>query len=114
MEAVAVALAGGMTEAEAAAATGRGARTIRTWLATCPSFPRRIAQLRAGMTERALGKMAESMAEAADTLRQLLRSESDAVKLGAARSILELSLRIKEATELEERIRALEERSGRK
>jgi hypothetical protein len=45
-----------------------------------------------------------------DTLRGLLAGESESVKLGAARSILELGWKLKEAVELELRIAALEQR----
>jgi hypothetical protein len=49
------------------------------------------------------------MAEAADVLRALLRSESEAVRLAAARSMLQLGSELRAASEVEERLRALEE-----
>ena len=60
------------------------------------------------MAQRALGKMSDGMAEAADTLRQLLKAEAESVRLGAARSILELGSKLREAVELEDRIGELE------
>jgi hypothetical protein len=49
------------------------------------------------------------MAEAADTLRQLLGAESAAVRLGAARSLLELGVRLRESVELQQELRELQE-----
>jgi hypothetical protein len=54
--------------------------------------------------------MADGMTEAADTLRDLLGSTSPTARLGAARSILELSVKLRESIELEERLQALEQR----
>ena len=50
------------------------------------------------------------MSAAAKALRELLACESPAVRLGAARSILELGVKIREAVELEERVGVLEAR----
>jgi hypothetical protein len=50
------------------------------------------------------------MAEAANILHQLLTAESESVRLGAARSVLELGVRLRESVELEEQIRELVER----
>ena len=61
------------------------------------------------MVERALGKMSEGMVEAAETMRGLLQANSEAVKLGAARSLLELGLKLRESVETKEQIRELEE-----
>jgi hypothetical protein len=67
--------------------------------------------MRAEMVGRALGKMADGMTEAADTLRALLTAEGESVRLGAARSILELGNKLRESVELEERLSALEQRA---
>src|SRR5947209_3958243 len=87
-EAAALALAAGHTEAEAARKSGAGARTIRTWLATVPAFGRRIRELRAEMTTRALGRLVDNMASAADTIAFLSRkAKSEMVRLSAARAL---------------------------
>jgi hypothetical protein len=104
-----LALAAGQTVRDAARAAGIGERTAGRRLAD-PAFRRRVCELRAEMVQRALGKMADGMAEAADTLRQLLRAEGESVRLGAARSILELGNKLRESAELEERLAALEGR----
>jgi hypothetical protein len=53
--------------------------------------------------------MADSMAQAADVLRELLAAESESVRLGAARSMLELGARLRETVDFDERLRAVEE-----
>jgi hypothetical protein len=108
-DALALALAGGKTVRDAAQSAGIGERTATRRVAD-PDFRRRIAELQAEMVGRALGKMAEGMTEAADTLRALLNSEGESVRLGAARSILELANKLREAVELDERLAALERR----
>jgi HEAT repeat protein len=52
--------------------------------------------------------MTDGMTEAADQLRQLLAAESESVRLGAARALLELGVRLRESVDLEARIAALE------
>jgi hypothetical protein len=71
-----LALASGQTARDAASAVGLGERTATRRLAD-PAFRRRVCQLRGEMVQRALSRMAEGMAEAADTLRQLLRAEAE-------------------------------------
>src|SRR5262245_32567456 len=108
-EAAALALAQGCTEKEAAEACGAGSRTIRTWNLQVPAFRQRITELRAAMTSQALGRLVDSMASAADTLGYLSRkAKSEQVRLGAARALLELGVKLRESTELEQRLAALE------
>jgi hypothetical protein len=102
-----VAVAEGRTVREAAIAAGLGERTATRHVAD-PDFRRRVAEARAEMVARALGKMADGMAEAADTLRLLLRAKSESVRLGAARSILELGNKLRESVEIEARLQAVE------
>ena len=58
-ESAAVALAAGLTVGEAARRSNAGERTIKTWSATCPAFARRVTELRAEMTSRALGRLVD-------------------------------------------------------
>ena len=53
--------------------------------------------------------MADAAGEAAATLRGLLGARNELVRLGAARAILELGVRLREAGELAERIAILED-----
>jgi len=67
----------------------------------------------AEMVGRALGKMADGMADAADRLRQLLAAESESVRLGACRALLELGVKLRESVELEQRLADVEARLER-
>jgi hypothetical protein len=106
-----VALPEGQTVRAAARAAGIGERTATRRLAD-PAFRRRVADLRADMVERALGRAARGMSAAAVTLRQLLRAEKESVRLGAARALLALTVKLRESVEQEQRLRALEEWAG--
>ncbi len=103
-----LALAAGQTVRDAARSAGIGERTATRRVAD-PDFRRRVTELRADMVGRALGRMADGMTDAADTLRALLNAEGESVRLGAARSMLELSVKLRESVELEERLSALEQ-----
>jgi hypothetical protein len=106
-EALAAGLASGETVRAAAAAAKVSERTAaRRWAQ--PVFRRRVAELQHEMVGRCLGRMAEGMPAAADTLRQLLTAKSESVRLGAARAMLELGIRVQDTVELGERIAALE------
>jgi hypothetical protein len=102
-----LALAAGQTIRDAARSSGLGERTATRRVADA-SFRRRVTELRAEMIGQALGKMADGMTEAADTLRRLLSAEAESVRLGAARSLLELTVKLRESVELEQRLAVLE------
>ncbi len=107
-EALALAVAAGQTLRDAAAAANVSERTAaRRWADR--DFRRRVNALRGEMVQRSLGRMADGMAEAAGVLRALLAAESESVRLGAARSMLELSVKLREAVDFDERLRAVEE-----
>jgi HEAT repeat protein len=110
-EALALAVASGQSLRDAAGAVGVSERTAaRRWADA--DFRRRVSALRGDMVQRCVGRMADGMAEAADVLRQLLSAESESVRLGAARSLLELGVKLRESAELEERVAALERQRG--
>lgn len=63
------------------------------------------------MTARAMGRLVDSMASAAETLGFLSRKgKSEMVRLSAARAVIELGLKLRETVEMEHRLAALEER----
>src|SRR5262245_4650876 len=100
-EQVAVLMASGVGQGLAAKQADVGERTVRTWVATCPEFRQRIAELRGELTERAMGRLASHMTLAADTLARLCtKGKSDQAKLLAARAILELGVKLRESVEL--------------
>ena len=108
--AVLAALAAGVTQQEAAERVGVGERTVRRWLADA-TFRAKLTQLQREMTERALATLTDCLTVAALTLRHLMLSaKGEAVRLGAARSIFELHVRLKENAELKEELQLLAQR----
>jgi hypothetical protein len=108
-EVVALGVASGLSLAEAARSAKVGVPTAKHWSANLPQFHRRVHELRAEMTSQALGRLAESMASAAETLGHLSRKgKSEMVRLSAARAVLESGHKLRESVEVEERIAALE------
>ena len=96
----------------AAQKAGVAERTLYRWRQD-EAFRREVDQARADMFSRALGCMAEGAASAALVLRHLcLKAKSENVKLGAARALLEQGPKLRDSVELEERLRALEERAS--
>jgi hypothetical protein len=108
-EHLAALVAAGQTLTDAAASAGVSRRTA-TRRAADPAFRALVQRLRGDMVAQALGRMASHMAQAADTLHALLAAESDSVKLGAARSLLELGVKLRDSVELEQRLADLEAR----
>lgn len=106
-EFLAAALATGQTLRAAAVTAGIAERTAaRRW--ADPAFRRRVAGLRGDLVQAAVGRLADGMSAAAEVLRQLLAAQSENVRLGAARSLLELGVNLRESVELEDRFAALE------
>jgi hypothetical protein len=106
-EALALAVAAGQTLRDAAAAVGVSERTAaRRWADA--AFRLRVSNLRTEMVQRSLGRMADGMSDAAAKLRELLTAESESVRLGAARALLELGVKLRESVELEARLLAVE------
>ena len=81
-----------------------------------PAFIRQVEAARSEIVDGTLGKLARISGAAAITLGQLLGSESDTVRLGAARAILQLLLQVRESTtlasEIEELRRVIEANEG--
>jgi hypothetical protein len=107
---LAAVLAAGATKQDAARLVGVGERTIYRRLED-PRFRRRVDDARAELVNRAVGSLADASAAAVATLRALLSADSESVRLGACRAILDLGLKLREAEELERRIAALEARA---
>jgi hypothetical protein len=106
----ALSLARGASAEMAATESGAKLRTIWSWR-LLPEFKARVSELRMEMTAQALGKLTDNLSSAADSLAYLSRrAKSEMVRVIAAAKIFEVALKVKDATEIEERIRALEER----
>ena len=106
--ALVAALAGGSTVADAARLARVGETTVYRRLRD-PDFKKAVVDARSEMLSRAVGTLADASTEAATTLRRLLDAQSESVQLGAARSLLEVAVKLRESEELEQRIAALEE-----
>jgi hypothetical protein len=106
-EAAALSLAGGRTAAETVASVGCGLRTLRRWLAEDAEFRGRVEGLRSEMFAAAVGGLAELAQKAARTLGVLLDSETDGIRLQAARSVLEHGPRLREAVDMAAQMAAL-------
>ena len=105
--ALVAALAGGATVEAAAGAVGVGVATVYRRLKE-PAFRAQIDAARSEMIGRAVARLAGASTAAADRLRALLTAESESVQLAAARSILDLGLKLREHEELAARVAALE------
>ena len=103
------ALACGATVEGAANSSGFSQATIYRRLKD-PAFKARLHQLRADMVQRTAGALTAAAMESVRTLLELQKPSNPAtVRLGAARSVLELGVKLRENGDLEERINALEQ-----
>ncbi len=103
-----VVLACGATVEQAAKQVGLSERTVYRRLAD-PAFQRSLAEVRSDMVTRTSGTLTATGAEAVRTLVTLLNPEVVAnVRLGAARAVLEMGIRLREVADLEQRILDLE------
>lgn len=103
-----LALSCGATVESAARQAGLSESTAYRRLAD-PAFQRELQALRTDMVQRTAGVLTAAATEAVRTLLELQKPVSPpAVRLGAARSILEFGLKLRETAELADRIAALE------
>jgi hypothetical protein len=111
-EALLMALACGATVENAARTSGISVRTAHRRL-SAPDFQHRLQDVRGDMVQRAAGLLTAAAMEAIKTLMSLQESSNPgAVRLGAARTILEFGLKLRESAELAARLTTLEERLG--
>jgi hypothetical protein len=109
-EALLLTLACGATAEAAAQKAGVSLRTVRRRLAQ-PAFRQRLQQVRGDMVQRTAGALTAAATEAVRTLLELQKPPNPpAVRLAAARAVLDLGLKLREAAELEERLAELERR----
>lgn len=108
---LAVALADGQTWKQAAASANVSESTVRRRMLD-PKFRSLIGEYRRQIVEVAVGKAAKRMADAVETVHNLLDSESEWVQLKAAEMILSHGSKLHEQADLVERIRRLESPSA--
>ncbi|HYH63449.1 MAG TPA: hypothetical protein VD866_02010 [Urbifossiella sp.] len=107
-DAVVLALACGATVEAAAKQGGVSERTVYTRLRD-PDFQKRIKEARTDLVRRSAGLLSAASGEAVRTLLALMKeSAPPAVRLGAAKAVLELGIKVRELAELEAEVRALE------
>jgi hypothetical protein len=108
-----LALAMGATIASAARQARVTERTVYRRLEDA-AFRQKVIEMRHDMVQRSSGMMCASSVEACKTLLGLLGSANPAtVRLGAARAILEIGIRIREEVDLVERVVELERRMAK-
>ena len=106
------AMACGATVEAAARAAGLSARTAHRRLAD-PDFARRLRATRDDFVTRTTGLLTGASLEAVKALVALLSPGAPpASRLGAARSVLEFGLKLRELTDLEARMSELERSIG--
>lgn len=103
-----VALAAGRTHEDAAREAGVSRSTVVRRLED-PQFRRDVSRRRGELVDRAAGLAADKLADAVRALVGLLASPNHAVRLGACKALVGTVLQLREATELEERVVALED-----
>jgi hypothetical protein len=104
------ALACGATVEQAARKCGLSARTVYRRLRE-DDFRRQVQELKAEMVQRTAATLTAAGSEAVKTLLNLLQTNvAPVTRLGAARVVLELGVRLREAADFEQRLAALEER----
>ena len=102
-------LAAGKAVKDAATEAGVSERTAFRRIGEA-DFRQRVAELRGRMIEAAVGRLAATAGVACDRLTKLLEAESESVQLGAARTILDQTIRWRELLAIETRLTRLEER----
>ena|SRR5579862_1188589 len=104
------ALACGATKENAARQAGVSLRTVHRRLAD-PEFCRELQAFRADIVQRTAGALTAAGLEFVKTLISLVSTTSPpATRLGAVKAGLELGMKVREATDMEQRLAALEER----
>jgi hypothetical protein len=107
-----LALACGATVESAARQAGVSESTVYRRLAD-PAFRQQLQAVRADMVQRTAGALTAAATEAVRTLLELQKpAVPAAVRLGAARAVLEIGVKLREVAELEERLTALEQQVG--
>lgn len=105
-----MALACGATVDAAAAKAGLSRRTAYRRLRD-PGFRRRLRKMRDEMIERAAGMLGAASLEAVKTLLGLMDAKQPPqVRLGAARAVVDLAMKVRDAEEIQDRLQALEAR----
>jgi hypothetical protein len=107
------ALAGGATAPEAAEQAGVGKENVHHRL-TDPDFRRAVSRARGRMFDAAYGRLVGLAGQATGIFKRLMESDQPSVARRAAKAVLELGPRLREATEVDERITRLEDEADKR
>jgi AcrR family transcriptional regulator len=110
---LALALASGMSVADAAAKVGLGRTTVYRKLED-PDFFRLVCDFRDKLIAAALGRVADSLTRAADALTGLLDAPEPHIRIRAARALFSMAIRLRDSMDLTARVRAVEAELARK
>lgn len=78
-----------------------------------PAFRQQLQAMQSDMLKRTAGALTAASTESVRTLLELQKPTAPpAVRLGAARSILEIGIKLREAADLDDRLSALEQQLG--
>lgn len=107
------ALARGQTQTEAAQLAGCSVRTVARRL-TDAGFAGRVETFRDALLEQGAARMGGLVELAATTLRQLMEATDSppAAKLGAAKTVIDAALKLRDTLLIEKRLAALEARAA--
>ncbi|HJZ60360.1 MAG TPA: hypothetical protein VKE74_35780, partial [Gemmataceae bacterium] len=107
-ELLAAALAAGKSHRDAAVAAGVSQRTAFRRMQD-PAFKDRVREMRAAMMAAALGKLTDGMTAASDALNTLVADTDRDVRFKAAVKVIELAIKVKDTTDLEDRLSRVEQ-----
>jgi hypothetical protein len=110
---LALALASGTSITDAASQVDLDRRTVYRKLEN-PEFLRQVCEFRDKLISTALGRMADSMTRAADTLVLMLDAPEPHIRLRAIRALFSLGIRLRDSLDLTGRMRAVETELARK
>lgn len=97
----------GLSTAETARRAGCSISTVERRMAK-PDFWPMVQKLRDAALQEASGRLSSAAVSAVDTLEGLLKSESETLKLGTSRAILEHCYRLRELVGIENRLAEIE------
>ena len=111
LESLALRVAAGKTIAAAAEEIGCSTSHGYT-LSASAEFRQRVSEIRAAMTDAAVGELTAGAAEAVATLRELLGKEFDpSIRMNAAKALLTQLGPVSEANEIRQRLSELEQQT---
>jgi len=110
---LALALASGVSIADAAAQADVGRTTVYRKLEN-PEFRRMVADYRDQLICTALGRITDNLTRGADVLTQMLDSPKDHIRIRAARILFSLGIKLRDSVELASRMREVELELSRK